>query len=355
MSRFIQIHALTIYPLSNPNRDDTGRPKTAQYGGSPRLRLSSQALKRAIRLSGPFQSRLQGNLGKRTQRIGDVVIETLEPTSLDNDAKIEIARQITNVFGKVDEKKITDKNLVHTRQLAFISPDEKAKVVELSQAAAAGEKLPDIKTLKKEILRSADGAADVAMFGRMLADDPEFNREAAVQLSHAFTTHRALVEDDYYTAVDDNKTPDEDAGAGFVGEAGFGSGVFYLYGCIDRPLLLENLAGDEELTSIAIQGFLEGLAVATPSGKRTSFAHQTRASYLHAQRGNQQPLSLAGAFLNAVDGSDLLTDSITQLEKHKDSMVKAYGAAEDHSMTMNLQSSDVVSLEKLSAFCAALD
>ena len=58
------------------------------------------------------------------------------------------------------------------------------------------------------------------MFGRMLADDPNFNREAAVQVSHALTTHRALVEDDYYTAVDDLKEPAEDAGAGFVGEAG---------------------------------------------------------------------------------------------------------------------------------------
>lgn len=355
MSRFIQIHALTIYPLSNPNRDETGRPKTAQYGGSSRLRLSSQALKRAIRLSEPFQSRLQGNLGERTQRIGDLAIETLAPSSLEEEAKVEIARQITNVFGKVDEKKITDKKLVHTRQLAFISPDEKAKVVELTKAAAAGEKLPDIKELKKEILRSADGAADVAMFGRMLADDPEFNREGAVQLSHAFTTHRALVEDDFYTAVDDNKKPAEDSGAGFVGEAGFGSGVFYLYGCIDRSLLLENLAGDESLANIAIQGFIEGLAVATPSGKRTSFAHQTRASYLQILRGDQQPLSLAGAFLNAVDGDELLSTSIKQLESHKATMVAAYGATEDHSMTMSLGSPDVVSLEQLSAFAAAVD
>jgi CRISPR system Cascade subunit CasC len=50
-----------------------------------------------------------------------------------------------------------------------------------------------------------------------------------VQVAHAYTTHRVTVEDDFYTAVDDLKTKAEDAGAGFVGELGFGSGLFYLY------------------------------------------------------------------------------------------------------------------------------
>ena len=77
MSSFLQLHYLTVYPLSNPNRDDLGRPKTAIYGGAPRLRISSQALKRAARLSPAMQTGLEGHLGDRTQRIGEVVRDAL--------------------------------------------------------------------------------------------------------------------------------------------------------------------------------------------------------------------------------------------------------------------------------------
>ena len=93
------------------------------------------------------------------------------------------------------------------------------------------------------MMQQEDTAADIAMFGRMLANNPKFNREAAVQVAHAITTHRAMAEDDYYTAVDDLKSRDEaeDAGAGFIGVQEFGSGVFYLYVCVDRDLLLRNL------------------------------------------------------------------------------------------------------------------
>ena len=109
------------------------------------------------------------------------------------------------------------------------------------------------------------------MFGRMLADDPDFNREAAIQLSHAITTPQGRVEDDYYTAVDDLKRPTEDMGAGFVGEAGFGSGVYYLYACIDTNLLVKNLAGDCTLARMVVQATVEAFATASPSGKRNSY------------------------------------------------------------------------------------
>ena len=359
MSRFIQIHALTVYAPSNPNRDDTGRPKTARFGDVPRLRISSQALKRAIRLSEPVQGRLEGRLGERTQRIGEIVLEALSDSELDDEKRREIAVSITDVFGKIDEKKLKDKDRprVQTRQLAFVSPDERAKAVELAKAAAGGEDLPVAKELEKLVLRTADGAADIAMFGRMLADNPEFNREAAVQLAHAFTTHRALVEDDFYTAVDDRKDPEEDVGAGFVGEAGFGSGVFYLYACIDRSLLTDNLAGDEELASRAVAAFVEGLAKSTPSGKRSSFAHQTHASYLLVEKGDQQPRSLAGAFLKPVragESGDLLEESVKALSGHREAMAKAYGEPCDEASTMNLaEDESETSLGDVAAFAAS--
>ena len=335
MSRFLQLHYLTIYPLSNPNRDDLGRPKTAIYGGAPRLRISSQALKRAARLSPAMQTELEGHLSERTQRIGEVVRKDLASDNVRKDQVTEIATKVADIFGKLDPK-AAKKGEIRTKQLTFISPEERSVAIELARKALAGEELPEIEQLKKQVLRAADRAADVAMFGRMLADDPDFNREAAVQVSHALTTHRALVEDDYYTAVDDLKTAAEDAGAGFVGEAGFGSGVFYTYACVNTDLLVQNLAGDRELAARAAAALAEALATATPSGKRNSFAHQTRAGYIRAEKGAAQPRSLAGAFFKPVGGEDLLTASIAVLGKMADSLDAAYGACCDETQIMNV-------------------
>ena len=335
MSRFLQLHYLTIYPLSNPNRDDLGRPKTANYGGVPRLRISSQALKRAVRLSDVVQADLHGHLGDRTQRIGEVIRDAVAGDCETEAQATEIATKVTDIFGKLDAE-AAKKGAIRTRQLAFISPDERSAAIDLARKALAGEKLPQDKDLKKLVLRTADGAADVAMFGRMLADDPNFNREAAVQVSHALTTHRALVEDDYYTAVDDLKLPAEDAGAGFVGEAGFGSGVFYIYACVDTELLAKNLAGDRELAARAVGALVEALATATPSGKRNSYAHQTRAGYIRAETGEAQPRSLAGAFFKPVEGDDLMVVSVKALEDLAAKMDAAYGACCEAAEVMNV-------------------
>ena len=334
MSSFLQLHYLTIYPLSNPNRDDLGRPKTAIYGGAPRLRISSQALKRAARLSPAMKSGLESHLGDRTQRIGESVREALAAAASE-DQVTEIATKVADIFGKLDTE-AAKKGFIRTRQLAFISPEERSAAIELARKALAGEALPELKQLKKQVLRTADGAADLAMFGRMLADDPDFNREAAVQVSHALTTHRAQVEDDYYTAVDDLKTPDEDSGAGFVGEAGFGSGVFYTYACVNIDLLAQNLSGDRELASRAARALAEAMATATPSGKRNSFAHQTRAGYIRAEEGDAQPRSLAGAFFKPVDGEDLMAASIAALETMVDRLDAAYGDCCEASEIMNV-------------------
>ena len=328
MSRFLQLHYLTVYPLSNPNRDDSGRPKSAGYGGVPRLRISSQALKRAARLSDVMQTALDGHMGDRTQRIGEVVRDTLTNEGVNVDKAGKLARKIADVFGKIDEK-AEKKGHIRTRQLAFISPEERACAIDLARKAADGEPLPKTPELKKMVLRSADGAADVAMFGRMLADDPVYNREAAVQVSHALTTHRALVEDDFYIAVDDLKQSSEDAGAGFVGEVGFGSGVFYTYACIDTALLIENLSGDAKIAAIAAGALAQALATSTPSGKRNTFAHQTFASHIRAEAGDQQPRSLAGAFFKPVTGDDLLAASIDALTNQAEQMNASYGDCAD--------------------------
>ena len=335
MSRFIQIHALTVYAPSNLNRDDTGRPKTAKFGGAERLRISSQALKRAIRTSAVFIARVQDNRGTRTQRLGEEIRDYLTGKGMAIDIATQGARAIATVFGKPKEPK--DKNPTHIEQLAFVSPEERKAALALADRLLAGQILPaETKTLVPEVLQQADTATDIAMFGRMLADNPDYNREAAVQVAHAITTHRVEVEDDFYTAVDDLKKPSEDAGAGFIGELGFGSGVFYLYACIDCDLLEKNLGGDKSLAAIAIAALVEGLATSSPTGKQASFASRARASYMQIEKGSQQPRNLAAAFLAPVRGENLLHDSIGKFEEMSGNMDKAYGKCADARQTMNL-------------------
>ena len=327
MDRFLQLHLLTAYPAANLNRDDTGRPKTVNFGGTTRLRISSQALKRAWRASETFQQKLAGHLGKRTRRFGEVVKQHLVERGVEAERAQKIAREVADLFGKL--KGENDINPTYIEQLAFISPEEWRDALDLAEKKARGEPVEtDAKKLVAQTLRHADSAVDIAMFGRMLADDPDFNREAAVQVAHAFTTHRALVEDDYYTAVDDLKGPAEDAGAGFIGEAGFGAGIFYTYVCVDRELLVRNLEGNENLAKDGIAALIETAATVAPRGKQASFASRARASYLLAERGNGAPRTLAAAFLAPLTGPDLLKASIGALEKTRKDFEKAYGESQ---------------------------
>lgn len=121
------------------------------------------------------------------------------------------------------------------------------------------------------LLREKHTAADIAMFGRMLASSPKHNTEAAVQISHAITVHKVAVEDDYFTAVDDLNKGEDNAGAGHVGEAEFASGLFYNYVCINRTLLEENLGGDKGLVNKALKALVEAAAKVAPTGKQNSF------------------------------------------------------------------------------------
>jgi CRISPR system Cascade subunit CasC len=331
MSHFLQLHLLTFYPPSNLNRDDTGRPKTATVGGAPRLRISSQALKRAWRTSPIFVERLHEHRGQRTQRFGEDIERHLRERDVAPARALEIARDIAQHFGKLKPER--DPAPARTEQLAFISPEERAAALGLAERIAAGEA---IKPAADQLLRHSDTAADIAMFGRMLADNPQFNREAAVQVAHAITTHRVTVEDDYYTAIDDLKTPEEDAGAGFVGELGFGSGVFYLYACIDTELLASNLDGHPQIAADACAALAEAAATVSPKGKQPSFAARARAHYVMAEFGSRQPRTLAGAFVKPVQGEDLAAASVAQLADWRAKLDHAYGPAAEATVIMDV-------------------
>ena len=351
MSRFLQLHILTEYPISNPNRDDLGRPKSALIGGVERQRISSQAIKRAIRTHDSFQQALQGHLGKRTQRMGEEIIAHLTSKGADEAKAVAIAKEIVTVFGKLETAKHADE--ARTAQLAFVSPDERAAAFELAERRLAGEELPKDKELAKLVMRAADGAVDIAMFGRMLADNADLNRDAAVQVAHAFTVNGVTIADDFYTAVDDLKKPSEDAGAGFIGETGFGAGVYYLYVCVNRELLTKNLDGDAALAARGLDALVRAAAMAVPTGKINSFANHARARYILALKGDQQPLNLAGAFTVPIKGPDLVGNAIEKLTAEREAFAQCYGDDSDAQAFMQVGGADgAVSLAALAAFVA---
>lgn len=324
MNRFLQLHLLTSYGPANLNRDDSGRPKTAIMGGETRLRVSSQSLKRAWRTSEVFEEALAGHIGTRTKRAGIKVYERLVAGGAKDKNARKWAQEIAGVFGKCKKAKADDEmNDLEIEQLAHFSPVEWQAVEALVDKLIARGSGPEKDDL--ELLRKDHGAVDIGLFGRMLADNPGFNTEAAAQVAHAIAVHRCVVDDDFFTAVDDLNDGSEDAGAGHVGATEFGAAVYYLYLCIDRHLLLEHLGGDRDLACKALQALIEAAATVAPTGKQNSFASRARASYVLAEKGDSQPRQLSVAFLKPVQGNDVMAASIDALESTRIGMNKVYG------------------------------
>jgi CRISPR system Cascade subunit CasC len=394
MSCFVQLHVITSYPPSNLNRDDLGRPKSTLVGGATRLRVSSQSAKRAWRTSDIFREGLSGQVGTRTKTLGLEVFKRLAGVEAVNtdvlkrfkDAKLKLAheatRKIIEQFGSLDgdyppKKAKTEsgdaadtstastapaddgagdallkafRKSLSTSQLFHVSPAELASVYVLADKLREELRLPTDKEM--ELLREDHQAADIALFGRMLADKPRFNAEAAAQVAHAFTVHRASAEDDYFTAVDDLNRGDEDAGAAHIGEAGFGAGVYYLYVCINRDLLDAHLGGDTALRDRALAALIEAIAKVSPTGKQASFASRAYASYMLAEKGSQQPRSLSLAFVKPIAGNDVTGEAIRMLNDKLEKMDKVYGACADSRGFLNAETGDGT-LAELIAFAQA--
>lgn len=362
MNKFVQLHLLTSYPPANLNRDDLGRPKTAMMGGANRLRVSSQSLKRAWRKSDAFEDALKGHLGQRTKEQGRKIYQALTAKGVAEKKAVDWAAAIAGVFGKLkgklsdaDTKKVTsrlqekgkteaeiDLELklipIDIEQLAHFSPEELKAIDQLVDNLASTVEAPTTEQLA--LLRERHTAADIALFGRMLAASPKYNTEAAAQVAHAISVHKITVEDDFFTAVDDLNNGEEDVGAGHMGETEFAAGLFYLYVCIDRELLVENLSGDRALADQTLAALVRSAATVAPTGKQNSFASRARASYILCECGNAQPRSLSVAFLNPVTGNGMLDKAVKALEETRSKMDKVYGDAAARSTTMNAATGD---------------
>lgn len=346
MSTYIDIHIIQNLPPSCVNRDDSGSPKSAVYGGVRRLRVSSQSWKRATRLY--FNDLLDADdVGVRTKRVVEVLAAAIEkdaPELAENAAALaedvfKAAKiKLSPPRGKKDGPQ-------ESGYLLFLSTSQIARLAELAVTSARDDEALDAKTVKK-IFKEAH-AVDIALFGRMVADDTDLNVDAACQVAHAISTHAAENEYDFFTAVDDEKSrsEEEDAGAGMMGTVEFSSATMYRYATVNLDMLVENL-GDGDAALRALEVFIKGFCLSMPTGKQNTFANRTLPETVVVSIRGDQPVSLVGAFeepVSEASGRGYVDRSVRALAQYTETIEKNYGLRPLSSFVVALKDSDAVS------------
>lgn len=293
---YLDVHVLQTLPPSCVNRDDTGSPKTAVYGGVTRARVSSQAWKRAMRLM--FTDIFPDNkLGLRTKRIIGLVakeIINLEPALAADGEKL--AQQVFECTKLKLKGTVAD----GTGALFFISVAQTKALAKLAVEIANGVTVDKIFKARVEKAMKEEPGVDVALFGRMVADDPSMNNDACAQVAHGISTHKVHNEADYFTAVDDC-SPEDNAGAGHIGTVEFNSSTMYRYATVAVHELYKQLGDD---TPAATRGFVEAFVRSMPTGKQNTFANRTLPDAVYVCLRKDQPVNLAGAFEKPVPASE---------------------------------------------------
>ncbi|MGW4492847.1 type I-E CRISPR-associated protein Cas7/Cse4/CasC [Streptomyces sp. NPDC004376] len=350
----LDIHILQNVPPSNMNRDDTGTPKSAYFGGVRRARVSSQAWKRATRKR--FEELLPPEeLGVRTKKVVEALAQRItahDPALADSAAKLaeEVLKSATGSSLEVPKRKVKDDSegtaVAESKYLMFLSRRQFDALAELAVTASGGG---DVDTLKKSLkgkeqkarARSAVDtrhSVDIALFGRMVADSADLNVEAATQVAHALSVHRSDIESDYYTAVDDLNEESE-TGAGMIGTVDFNSATLYRYAAVDVDELQRNLGvglkdGESPTTPAAkaVAAFLEAFITSLPTGKINTFGNHTVPSAVIVKIRDRWPLSFVGAFEEPVPKTDqggFLRESCRRLSAYVQDVERQYGLVDD--------------------------
>lgn len=354
----IEVHLLQNFVPSSLNRDDTNTPKDCEFGGVRRARISSQCFKRAMRLH--FRENESVDVGERTKLLKKPLAEAL------SDLSQEVLSGALNAFIAAYYSKMSSDSPDSTAVLLFLSQPEieeaaacvreeweklepigqaQLKIDELVEGGMKAEdarkkiKPPEYK-LDKAILKRLENAAvspDIALFGRMLAEQTSLKVDASCQVAQAISTHRVNPETDFYSAADDLQQ--DHSGAGMLGVTGFNSACFYRYALLDFDALQKNLQDDQDAARQTVEAFLRAAVEAIPTGKQNSMAAQNPPSFgLFIVRDKGMPLSLANAFVVPVEAKEdkngnvytgeslgLVNASINRLDRFWDKLTGVYG------------------------------
>lgn len=398
---FIELHILQNFAPSNLNRDETGAPKSCQFGDVSRARVSSQAMKRAARDYVEKHKLLDPNiLGKRSKLIEEklkrILVDRFEKDEnqagyvanfvlkesgwkkesekeesgalqfLGNKSLNDIAALCNEEWDSFQESiLLNDEKQRFSQEKKTLEKDKKSFEKEINknptaelqaQLAAKETEISDNKTksesneaeikeaqkkvsgITKKIreLLGAKQTPDIAMFGRMMADVPEHNIDAASQVAHAISTHAVSSgEFDYFTALDEFKKEldPSKSGAAMIGTVDFNSACYYRYANIDLNCLKDNLKNAENPTDLAketVRAFLQSFVIAVPSGKQNSFASPTLPTLVLGVVREGYLCSLANAFSTPIrlrdnDEIGLVEKSIEQMTKHFCNQERMYG------------------------------
>jgi CRISPR system Cascade subunit CasC len=304
----IEIHVIQNHSPANLNRDDLGAPKTCYFGGVLRSRISSQCIKRSIRMSEQFKD-LCG--GIRTRQLAKLIAEKITGKS---DVKKRAAKILKDCgIAPKDEDK--SDMLVYTTREA---------IQEMAALLRDGDGKTDEQLALEfgKVISERTAVPDMALSGRMLETGvlKDTTVEAALQVAHAISTHEARPEVDYYVAADDE--PGDDAGAGYVDEAMFASACFYKYFSIHWETLVKNLNGfkgnKELLAAHTLGAFIREAALVNPTGKQNSFAAHNPPDGILVEI-KDTPISYANAFAAPVPSKgerDMISQSIAQLAQY---------------------------------------
>lgn len=291
---FIDVNVIQTMPPNCANRDDTGSPKTCMYGGVRRARVSSQSWKRATREY--FQGKVDESLlSVRTMKIVQMIVDKIKEidSSIDEADAVKKAIDVLDKAGvkvKVKSKKkdnMDDDSIPEAQALFFMSNKQALNLAELAVSGNYDKKKVE------EALNKGHGI-DIALFGRMVADNPLLNADASAQVAHAISTHRVETEYDYFTAVDE-KAPEDNAGAGMIGTVEFNSSTLYRYATVAIHDLAKQL-GDKDVTALAIEEFVRAFLLSMPTGKQNTFANHSVPYAVYIALRKDQPVSLAPAF-----------------------------------------------------------
>lgn len=313
MTLVVDIHALQTVPPSLINRDDTGAPKSAIFGGLPRQRVSSQSWKRAIRKY--FENEVgQEAVGLRSRNLPEVIAKRVQEISPEFGLE-EAIEGVRNLFkapgakqginfvepqaSKDDGDSEQQSPYPTTAALLFLSPHQ------IERAAQAIVEADGGKITKAEATDILDTkhSIDMAMFGRMLADAPAFNIDASVQVAHAIGVHESEPEFDYYTAVDDVLEDAEEIGAGMIGTTQMMSSSLYRFATVNVEGLAANL-GNADMAREAAVLFIKAFIESMPTGKQNTFANNTLPELVYVAVRDTRSVSLVNAFEEPVERKD---------------------------------------------------
>ena len=309
----IELHAIQSFGPSNLNRDDTGNPKEAVFGGVQRARISSQCAKRTIRKSRIFEKGVRVSIADRSRHVIPELIKRLEQEGVDKDwatqhapdviSRTSLSKTQKALYAQLSKKSSGEESETEATGVAiYISKSEVQEIVDkLAETYRSGEATGQQGMAKwcrdfSKKIKDRTSAPDIALFGRMLADNPDLKIDAACQVAHAISTHAVNTEFDFFTAVDDLQQDDE-TGAAMMGYTHFNSATYYRCVRIDWDQLVENLNSDKELAQRTVGAFMHAFAVVVPSGMKNSFVNQHAPDFLLAvARPDNDGQSLANAF-----------------------------------------------------------